>query len=436
MQTHDHFLSRIYMMFFIAWRNLWRNKARSILTISALSGGLLILIIYAALLEGMVKQMTEFSTNISSGHLQIHRQLFREDQDLYSTIPWESIQSLEKENQALSFSPRLYAAGLASSGDISIGAMIKAIDPAKERQVTTMLDHIRSGDTKLGKLPREDSDFDRYYIVVGAQLASNMKVKIGDELVLITQAADGSIGNGIFVISGVLKPIEPNFDRTGILMSIDAYKELMYLDSGAHEIAISIPENADLISIKQQLLQTINTLSSQYSITNSEDFLELRTWRELMPAVSDMVEVSRAAIYILGLIMLGLASMGMLNTVMMSIYERKHEFGILLSIGMGNYWLLLMIVFESFIITLISVVVGTLAGIAGAVYMQNHGIDMSSYMPDGFDYAGIIFEPIWKGHINISDIFVCIILTIIISLTASMIPSLRITKMKPVEVLH
>ncbi len=436
MKTHDHFLSRIYMLFFIAWRNLWRNKARSVLTISALSGGLFILIIYAALLEGMVKQMTEFSTNISSGHLQIHRHLFKEDQDLYSTIPWEFIQSLEQENQTLTFSPRLYAAGLASSGEISIGAMIKAIDPAKEQQVTTMLEHIRSGNTHLSKITEEEFDFNRYYVVVGAQLASNMKVTAGDEIVLITQAADGSIGNGLFVISGILKPIEPNFDRTGILMSINAYKDLMYLESGVHEVAVGIPDNADITVIKQQLQQSINTLSSTYSLNNSSDVIELRTWRELMPAVSDMVEVSRAAIYILGLIMIGLASMGMLNTVMMSIYERKHEFGILLSIGMGHYWLLLMVVFESFIITLISVVVGTLTGIFGAVYMQNHGIDMSSYMPDGFDYAGIIFEPIWKGYININDIFVSIILTFIISLTASMIPSLRITKMKPVEVLR
>jgi len=436
MRAYNHLLSRIYMLFFIAWRNLWRNKARSVLTISALSGGLFILIIYAALLEGMVKQMTEFSTTISSGYLQVHRQLFNDDQDLYSTIPWNFIQALEQENKTLTFSPRLYASGLASSGDVSVGAMIKAIDPVKEQQVTTMLEHIRSGNSNLGKVASHNSDFNQYYVIVGAQLASNMKVKPGDEIVLITQAADGSIGNGIFIISGILKPIEPNFDRTGILMSIEAYKELMILDSGAHEIAIGIPENSDLTSYKLQLEKSINTLSTKYALSDSKDLIELRTWRELMPAVSDMVEVSRAAIYILGLIMLGLASMGMLNTVMMSIYERKHEFGILLSIGMGHYWLLLMVVFESLIITLISVVVGTLAGVAGAVYMQNHGLDMSSYMPDGFDYGGIIFEPIWRGHINSSDIFICMILTVVISLIASMIPSLRIIKMKPIEVLQ
>jgi len=424
------------MLFFIAWRNLWRNKARSLLTISALSGGLFILIIYAALLQGMVKQMTEFSTNISSGDIQLHRHLFKEDQDLYSLIPWQLQQDLEKNNSQLSFSPRLYASGLASSGDISVGTMIKAIDPVKETQVTTMLTHIRSGTTNLDVISVEDEAYDKYHIVIGAQLANNMKVVIGDELVIITQAADGSIGNGLFIVSGILKPIEPNFDRSGILMSISAFQELMVLESGIHELTVNIPENGDVNEYKQQLINSLDQISKTHNIDNSEDKFEFRTWRELTPAVSDMLEVSRAAIYILGLIMLGLASMGMLNTIMMSIYERKQEFGILLSIGMGRYWLLLMVIFESFIITLISVIVGTIGGLFGAKYMVDHGIDMSSYLPDGFDYGGIIFEPVWKGHIQSEDIMIGIILTFIISLTASLIPSLRVIKMKPVEVLR
>jgi len=424
------------MLFFIAWRNLWRNKHRSVLTISALGGGLAMLILYAALLNGMVMQMTEFSTKISSGSIQVHRQSFIDDQDLYATIPWKLIDSLEKEFEHIAITPRLYAAGLASAGETSTGAMLKAVDPQRESKVTTMLSHIREGDASLQAITTNENGFPRYQVVVGAQFAKNLNLKIGDELVIVSQAADGSIGNDLFFVSGILKPIELTFDRTGVLMSIEAFQNLMYLQSGAHELAVSIDSQENILTTKSLLQKKLHSLVEQYPLDIEDDQIVTRTWRELMPAVSDMVEVSKAAIYILGIIMLGLASMGMLNTMMMSIYERKHEFGILLSIGMGRYWLLLMVMLESLFIACVSAIIGAVVGSTGAIYLEKHGIDLSGYMPDGFDYGGIIFEPMWRAHLDTESIYISIFLTLGIALIASLIPSWRIVKLKPVEALH
>ncbi|MDH3327187.1 MAG: ABC transporter permease, partial [Gammaproteobacteria bacterium] len=319
------------MFAFIAWRNLWRNKIRSILTISALGGGLALLILYSALLNGMVKQMADFSTKISSGHIQVHLQAFVDDQDLYATIPWALINKLENDSTDIKISPRLYGAGLASVGDISSGVMLRAVDPEKEKQVTTMLSHIRQGTADLSKYDSANG-LDRFNVIVGAQFSKNMNISPGDELVLITQASDGSIGNGLFIVSGILKPIEPTFDRSGILLSIEAYNSLMYLESGAHELAIRA-DNHDLFTLKNDLSARLSLLQKTYPTDELSGPIIVRTWKELVPAVSDMIEVSTAAIYILGMIMLGLASMGMMNTMLMAVFERKHEFGILLSLG-------------------------------------------------------------------------------------------------------
>jgi len=438
---------RFSIFVFIAWRNLWRNKIRSVLTISALGGGLALLILYSALLNGMVKQMSDFSTKISSGHIQIHLQTFIDDQDLYATIPWPLITALEQELTTISpgikITPRLYGAGLASVGDISSGVMLKAVKPENEKQVTTMLSHIRDGKAALDKTyfndDSENNGSERFDVIVGAQFAKNMNLIPGSELVLITQASDGSIGNGIFNVSGILKPIDPTFDRTGILLSIDAYNSLMYLESGAHELAISADEfssDRDLFALQKEIQTKLSLLQKKFPIDELSGDIVVRNWKQLVPAVSDMIEVSKAAVYILGMIMLGLASMGMMNTMLMAIFERKHEFGILLSLGMGRYWVLLMVMLESLFISIISIVIGTTLGILSSLYLEKNGIDMSSYMPDGFDYGGVIFEPVWYGYLDSESIIISIVLTLIIAMLASLIPSWKTVKMKPIEAMR
>lgn len=427
------FSTRLKTLLFIAWRNLWRNKIRSALTISALGGGLAMLILYIALLEGMIKQMSDFATQVSSGVIQVHQKLFVEDQDLYATLPWSLIEEIQNNNPDLKVSPRLYAAGLGSVKESSSGIYIKAIDPKKEADVTVMLQHLRQGVANLDVINQPEQGFSIYGVVVGAVFAKNMNISIDSELVIVSQAADGSIANGLFHVTGILKPIDPTFDRSGVLMSIKAYQDLMYLTDGAHELAVQMKNGEDLLTIQQRLSQ--QNAHWQESIDGSTTVL-VRNWRELMPAVSDMVEASKAATYLLGLIMLGLASMGMVNTTIMSIHERRQEFGILRSLGMGKYWLLLMVMFEAFFISIISALFGTVLGILGALWLQRHGIDLSGFMPDGFDYGGIIFEPVWRGLLNYDSIFISIIFMFVIALLASLIPSWRTVKLKPVEALR
>jgi ABC-type lipoprotein release transport system permease subunit len=433
---HRHPFSRLPMLLFIAWRNIWRNPVRSLLTIAALGGGLVMVILYAALLEGMTRQMVQYATEISTGQLQLHRQAFIDDQDLYATLPWDYLSRIEEEIPGITAAPRLYAAGLASSGDASSGVMIKAVDPQRERRVTKLLDHLRLGEARLDLASAADEPLFRYNVIVGAQLAKNMHLDIGGELVLITQAADGSIGNALFRIAGVLRPVEPNFDRMGVLMSIEAYQYLMYLDEGFHELAL---KGADLTNL-EPTQQSIDTLLSKLALEQPLDELGgaaiIRNWRQLTPAIADMLELSKSMVLIIGLIIVGLASLGMLNTMLMAVHERTHEFGILLSIGMSRWWLLTMVMFESLCLALLSAVAGSIVGAIVAGYFEEHGIDFSASMPDGYDWAGIVFEPVMYGYLEPQHLVTSSLLMIVISLLASVIPSWRTVRLKPAEVLR
>jgi len=428
--------ARLSMLLFIAWRNLWRNPVRSILTISALVGGLVMVILYAALLEGMSRQMVQYATEMTTGHLQIHRRAFIDDQDLYATLPWSWLDRIEHDFPAIHVAPRLYAAGLASSSGTSTGVMIRAVDPVREPAVTSMLEHVRRGHAELGVADVTAAGLTRYNVVVGAQLAKNMQLVPGSELVLVTQAADGSIGNALYRVAAVLKPLEPNFDRMGVLMSVEAYRQLMYLDSGFHELAIRLDDVAALADVQAALDAEVARMQQEQPLDELGGEAVVRNWRQLNPAISDMLELSRSMLLLIGMIVVGLASLGMLNTMLMAVHERTHEFGILLSIGMKRRWLLAMVLLESFFLSLVSAVVGSALGTLAADYLQRHGIDFSASMPDGYDWAGMTFEPVMRGYLEPGQILEACLLMFIVSLLASLIPSWRTVRLKPADVVR
>ena len=429
-------LSRLPILIFVAWRNIWRNPIRSVLTISALASGLVMVILYASLLEGMTRQMVRFATEISTSHIQLHRQAFIDDQDLYATLPWSYMQKLEQEFPDITIAPRLYASGLASSANTSTGVLIKAVDPKREIEVTKMLEHVRHGKLDLGIADITENGFARYNLVIGAQLAKNMNVDPGDELVLVTQAADGSIGNALYRVAAVLKPLEPNFDRMGVLMSIEAYQQLMYLENGFHELAIKVNDLTQLENIQADIIEKLNKLTTAEPLDKLGGVPVVRNWRQLNPAVADLLEMSKAFVFIIGFIIISLASLGMLNTMLMAVHERTHEFGILLAIGMKRRWLLLMVLFESFFLSLVSAAVGSVVGLIINNYFEEHGIDFSQSMPDGYDWAGMIFEPIMKGYLVPMDVVYACLMMMVVTMLASLIPSWQTIRLKPAEVMR
>ncbi len=393
-------------------------------------------ILYASLLEGMKRQTVQYATEISTGHIQIHRQAYIDDQDLYATMPWSYLQQIEKDIPGIHLAPRLYAAGLASAADTSTGVLIRAVDPKREPQVTKMLSHVRRGNVDLGVADKTEYGLPRYNVVIGAQLAKNMNIGPGSEMVLVTQAADGSIGNALYRVAAVLKPMEPNFDRMGVLMSIKSYQNLMYLESGFQELAIKVNDITKLEAVQNRLKTEMDRLVEEQPLDKFGGPPVVRNWRELNPSVSDMLELSNTFLLIVGFIIVGLASLGMLNTMLMAVHERTHEFGILLSIGMKRRWLLMMVLFESFFLALVSALTGSFLGVLAAGYLEDHGIDFSASMPDGYDWAGVVFEPIMTAYLRPVDVLNASLLMIVVTLLASLMPSWRTVRLKPAEVMR
>lgn len=428
--------SRLPTLTFMAWRNLWRNPARSGLTIGALAGSLVLLILYLALAGGMTRQMVEHATDLAIGHLQIHRHAFVDEQDLYATLPWAYLVRIAEALPDAHLAPRLYASALASTDDSSSGVLVKAVDPEREPQVTRLLDAIRSGDAGLGPAAATAAGLPRHNVLIGAQLARNMQLVAGDELVLVTQAADASIGNALYRIAGVLKPVDPAFDRTGVLMSIAAYRALMVLDDGFHELAIKLGDSSRLEQAQDTLTTLVARLAQEIPLDRLGGAAIVRNWRQIVPAVADMLRLYGSVVWVIGLIVVALAALGVLNTMLMAIHERTREFGVLRAIGMNKGGLLAMVLIESLFLALVSALLGSVVGVAVVGGILKDGIDLSGNLPDGFDFAGIVIDPVLQLQFAPVQLAYACLMVVVVTMLAALVPSWRVMRLKPAETMR
>ena len=429
------------LVIFVAWRNLWRNRIRSLLTVAGMVAGLTLMILFGALGEGMYGQMIHYATGITLGDIQIHRQGFADDRTLYDIVPDELLERLRRETP-YDYAPRMYAAALASAGSFSEGVLLKAIDQQAESRVTTIQNHVRKG---VFDLESEESDsagrpdgepLTVYPVVLGFQLARNLSVDLDSELVLITQAADGSIGNGLFRVKGILKPVELGFDRSGVLMSLRAFDELMNLQGGVHEIAVSAGEREMLPGAQAEILQIARAVEPDPPHPDDGGGLIVRRWSEINSALADMIELSQASIAIVGIIIFSIVALGILNTMLMAVFERSREFGLLKAIGMGRFSILAMVLLESFFLTVVAAVAGTITGSLWAWQLQVAGWDLTRWVPDGIDWAGVIIEPVYRGDLRMDHIVTALILMFSVSFVASILPAWRSTRLNVAAVLH
>lgn len=421
------------MLVFMAWRNIWRNPVRSALTVAALAGSLVLLILYLALVNGMTRQMVEHATDLSIGHLQLHRQAFVADQDLYATLPWEYMARIERDIPGIKVAPRLYASALASTAEASNGVLIKAVDPEREPQVTRLLDSVRAGEADLGPASPSATGLPRRNVVIGAQLAKNMNIAPGDELVLVTQAADASIGNALYRVAGVLKPVDPGFDRSGVLMSIDSFRELMVLNDGFHELSVKLEDVSHLPAMQAALDTELAALTAQMPLDALGGKALVRNWRQIVPALADLLKMYEGVVWIFGLIVVMLAALGVLNTMLMAIHERTREFGLLRAIGMNKGWLLLMVLIESLFLALVSALAGSIAGLALVKGLLKDGIDLSGNLPDGFDFAGVVIDPVLAMQLTPMQLVYSSLMVVGVTMVAALLPSWRVMRVKPAE---
>jgi ABC-type lipoprotein release transport system permease subunit len=398
----------------MAWRNLWRNPRRTLITLFSMIFGLTMMIVGYALMDGMLNQMVHYATLLGTGHVQVHHPDYLEDHSLYDAMSDPAKLLVEVSGTGLgSASPRVFSTALVSSGHQSAGGQLWGIDPDLESSVTELHKHLETG-TWLAPDARGQ-------VILGRNLARTLSAVPGDEIVVLTQAADGSLGNALYTVSGTLKSIGEALDRGGVIMHIRDLSELLVMDSKIHEIAIRLNEPNELDAASLTLSKKLN--QEKHKVEN---------WKRLFPELSEYLRLSSSSMAIVLFIIFAVASLGIVNTQLMSLFERTREVGIMRALGLGPFSVAVLVFFETLFLVLMAAVAGGIAGVLWSLRLEYVGWDIS-WMGGSFEFVGVAFDPHMYATLTPAAVIDSIAVMVIVVLVASLYPLFRAARISPVD---
>jgi len=399
----------------LAFNNVGRNRQRTLVTIGALAFAGFIMLFYASLIEGFFQTIEHTAVGMDLGEIQIHQNGYRDNPDLYQRIehPDDLIQKLD--SAGLSASPRLYGFGLAASGSASAGVGLRGIDLQREPTVTQIHRHVMQG----AWLDKADPDG----VVIGRKLARTLDANIGDEVVIVTQAADGSMANRLYRVRGILKSIGEALDRSAVLMTEEAFRELMVLPDGAHEIAV----------VRRDPAQDLQTATDR--AVRASPGLEVMNWRQLQPVLATLIDISGVSLLFMILITYTAVGMVTLNAMLMSVFERIHEFGVMKAIGVSPGQVVALIFTEAMIQTTAAGGLALALGLPVSLYYQRHGIDLSEWTGTG-TIMGVAIDPVWYCRVTPSTVFMPVVFLFVVAALAVVYPAVKAAVIRPVQAIY
>lgn len=400
------------MLYQLALRNIWRNRRRTLLTLLAMIVSSALLILALGLFSGMLRDMLASATEQYYGHLIISAKGYQDDRDMFLNFPMDKVTGkILNQDEILGSSPRLRSFGLLSHLQNSFPAEVLGVLPAREQTVTSLQDSLIDG----RYLAAEDVNG----AVLGSGLAQRLKVAPGDQLVFVTQAADGSIGNDLLQVKGVFSTGDVGHDNTLILVPLAWLQQVLVLPGQIHEIAVRTDDPLNAAALVKKYRPDL------------PGTLEILDWGEMLPEMREVVasyDVSRMIIVIILYIATGL---GILNTFFMAVMERTRELGVLMAIGMRPGQIRIMILLETIIMASLGLLCGVVLGVAMSLYMAFVGVDLSGTLTP-ITYAGGTILPRLHAVIEASNILIPSFCLLIVSLLAGFFPANRAAKMQPV----
>ena len=396
----------------LAFRNIGRNKTRSLLSALAVAVGMSLLLLMAAVMEGEMRGAMQNSIRLQSGHLQIRPASYDENK---ISLKWEDLienpdQVVEKVKslpQVTAATPRLIASAILTLSDESKGVQILGIDPASEANQpfrTGMID---------GQYLQAD---DREGILVGQTLAEKLGLNVNDKVNLLMTTSNGDVDEQLFTVRGIYSTHIPSYDENTVFMPLAKAQAFTATENHASTIFVLLqsPEQAEPVA---QALSSAN--------------LKMLTWREQNALITQFEDFAGIALIMFYLIVLGITATVVTNTLVMAVFERTREIGILSAIGMKGRGIMAQFLAEAALLATGGVIGGLLIGGALVAYFTVYGIYIGDY-----GISGVLFEDHIYAHLTLENTINLAVLTYIITLVASLYPARLAARMEPVEALH
>ena len=395
----------------ISWRNIWRNKLRSLVVIISIVFGLLGGIIIIAMSYGLNEERMNNAVDTYLSHIQIHNNLFSEDYNIKHTI--NNLDAIEKainqDERVVSYSKRIVLNGMLSNSNGSYGIQVKGIDPDEEIKVTNTYDKIIDGEYFRSK--RDNT------ILVGKKLADKLNLKLKSKVVITFQDENYELTSLLYRVEGIFRSGNSRYDEMNVFVKNKSITKNLPGFNGYHEMPILLSD----IELRGEVKKDLIPISSDNIVEG---------WDDISKELAYANEMLSAVLYIFMMIILSGLSFGVINTMLMAILERRKEIGMLMSIGMNRYKIFMMISFETIFLSLIALPFGLITSYLIVEYYSVVGIDLS-VVEAGLENFGVGTRLYFK--VPNEEYFYVSLMVFVISIFSSIFPSIRALKINPVE---
>ena len=403
------------MLFQIAWKNIWRNKTRSLLVMGSVAMGLWVGAFMMGYAFGMIDQRLQDAVKNEISHFQSHHPEFERDNEVkyFLSEGPGMLKEIQHDERVKAATGRVVINGMVSSANSSTGGKFIGILPESEDAVTGLKGKLTDGNYF--------DDKSRNKVIIGEKLAEKLKVKLRSKIVLTFQDSTGNILAGAFRIIGLYKTYNSTYDETNIFVRASDISGLVNIPGQYHEIAALIHE--------PEILDTmVNELNLKYPEAKTED------WKEIAPEISLMIESFDQYMVIFLIIILLALSFGIINTMLMAVLERVREIGMLMAIGMNKIKLFIMISLETISLVIVATPVGMLLGYFTVEYLGHTGMDVSAVYDEGYAAYG------FQSYIypKLEDIYYIriTIMVIVTALLASIYPAITAIRLDPLKAIR
>ena len=401
-------------VFTLAWRNLWRNHRRTTIMLAAITVGVWAMIFMTALMRGMVDDMLLNSIRSLPGEVQIHHPAYRDDPSINNSIPAPTAELIDvlQIPEVVAWTSRVRVPAVISSERDSRGMVLLGVEPVSEMAVSFDTDSIIEG--------RFLKDSNDRGLVIGLKMAEHLETELGKRVVVMSQDPDNNIADRGFRVVGIYKAKLASLEETYVYAGRDTIQQLLNIENQVSEIAITGEDyrNVDkwYPKIKQATGENVDTLP----------------WYEINAYLGSMMSMMDGFVLVWVVVIFLALSFGLVNTLVMAVFERIREIGLMQALGMRPSMILYQILLESFLLLLIGLLLGNIIAIATIIPLQG-GIDIS-VVAKGMEMMGS--SSMLYPALKIEDMVLANVIVIILGLLTSILPAWRAASLDPIKALN
>ncbi len=408
------------MILRLAWRSIWRNRRRTIITVSSIGMGLAFAFFFIAFADGVYFKLIHDGVRMQAGHITLEHRDYRDAPaiDLYFPDPGILRARIEGLDHVEGTKLLVLGQGVARSGLGTVGVAVMGIEPSVETKTSPLVGSIIKG--------RYLEDRDQSLVVVGSKLAKRLHVRVGKKLVLATNDVNGDLTEELCRVAGIFETGVDEVDGYLLQAPINFLRKLYGFPSGgATQLGVVLSKPGALRKVQKQIRSMIQ-----------KEPLSVHPWSKILPELASYIKLDKGSNLVFQAILMFLILFTIFNTILMSILERQKEFAVLMALGTKPSLLKRQLILESAFIGLIGCFIGLLIGGLAAYALQVWGFDIRNVVKEGMSISGFGVSPIMHARVTLSLFLWLGGIVLGATLLLSLIPMRRATKIDIAETLR